>query len=190
LYEQHPNVSQLIGELSYSSFQALGFNKIILVEGPTEVRTIQQFLRKLGKDHEVLLISLGGSSLIHGGVEHELSEFTRIGARVFALVDSERSSAMDPLPIDRAGFQASCNAIGIDTLVTQRRATENYFTDAAVKSALGDDKVALGHYDSLGKPKRWSKSDNWRIAREMTWDDIAPTDVGSFLQRVVNAPTT
>jgi hypothetical protein len=30
----------------------------------------------------------------------------------------------------------------------------------------------------------WSKTDNWRIAREMTPEELNATDLGEFLQRL------
>jgi hypothetical protein len=60
---------------------------------------------------------------------------------------------------------------------------ENYFTDGAVKQAFGSTFSALGPYDSLkNNPKGWSKNDNWKIARAMTFGDLNGTDVGEFLE--------
>jgi hypothetical protein len=60
--------------------------------------------------------------------------------------------------------------------------TKQDFTDAAVKKVKGDRYRALGPYESLkAVPLRWGKAENWRIAREMSVDDIAATDLGKFL---------
>ena len=92
-YETKPELVELLGELSFSTYREFGFNKILLVEGPTEIKTVQQFLRKYQKDHEILLLSLGGSSLINASREHELREMHRVSPNVCALIDSERDSA-------------------------------------------------------------------------------------------------
>jgi hypothetical protein len=52
-----PRYSEFLGELSFNGYQELGFDKIVLVEGPTEVRTVQQFLRQLRKDHKIIFAS-------------------------------------------------------------------------------------------------------------------------------------
>src|SRR2546428_7327540 len=44
-----------VGEMSFSSFKEMGFDTILLVEGVTEVKAIQQFLRALKKDHQVVV---------------------------------------------------------------------------------------------------------------------------------------
>lgn len=62
-YEATPDLAEFLGSLGFSSYQALGFNKVLLVEGVTEVQTIQQFLRRLGKDHKILLLPLGGGAV-------------------------------------------------------------------------------------------------------------------------------
>src|SRR5713226_7681997 len=43
--ESTPRLSELLGELGFSAYKELGFDKIHLVEGVTEVLTLQQFLR-------------------------------------------------------------------------------------------------------------------------------------------------
>ncbi len=181
--ESMPRLSDFVGELSFSGYRELGFDRILLVEGPTDVRTMQQFLRMMKKDHKVVLIPLGGSSLIKGVSELELQEVKRISENVSALIDSERSALGEQLCPQRQAFQNVCAAAKIDCHVLARRATENYFSDRAVQAVLGSNYTALGKYERLGdRPQLgWSKSHNWRIAREMTLQDIEGTDLETFL---------
>ena len=45
---------------------------------------------------------------------------------------------------------------------------------------------ALGPYESLADVSPvWSKAENWRIAREMTLEEIKGTDLETFLQSLV-----
>jgi len=71
----------------------LGFDKILLVEGATEVKTFHQFLRLYGKDHQIVLLPLGGNQLIRGVSETELQEIKHISDNISAVIDSERSSS-------------------------------------------------------------------------------------------------
>ena len=71
-FEQTPNYAEFLGEMSFSSFKELGFERILLVEGVTDVKTTQQFLRLLNKDHKVVVLPLGGDQLAKGNVELEL----------------------------------------------------------------------------------------------------------------------
>ena len=101
------------------------------------------------------------------------------------LIDSERASASAGLAEDRKGFQEKCVQTGIDCHILERRAIEIYFPDAAVKKALGQNFAALGQFDPLSAvSNRWSKRDNWRIAREMRLADLEKTDLGEFLKRI------
>lgn len=184
-YEATPNLAQFVGELSFSSYQELGFNKILLVEGRSEVKTIQQFLRLWKKDHQIVLIPLGGATLINGSSELELRELKRISTNVSALIDSERVVEGGALDANRRAFVASCENLGINVSVLERRATENYFTDDAVKNVLGPAHRALAPYEKLNEVSpSWSKSENWRIAREMSIADLEPTDLGAFLRQL------
>jgi ABC-type cobalamin/Fe3+-siderophores transport system ATPase subunit len=182
-YEATPRLSEFLGELSYSGYKELGFDKVLLVEGPTEVKVIQQWLRLYKLSHKIVVIHLGGGSSIHGASDIELNEITRISSNVFALIDSEVDEANKPLPNERKAFLEICNNLGITCKVLERRATENYFTERAIQQALGEKYRALQPYELLKDASpHWNKRDNWRIAREMSVDEIESTDLKDFFQ--------
>ena len=60
LLEATPELAQFVGELGFSAYQELGFSLLLLVEGPTDVKTVQLLLRRYGIEHKVLLLHLGG----------------------------------------------------------------------------------------------------------------------------------
>ncbi|WP_297484359.1 AAA family ATPase [Ferrovum sp.] len=178
------NFGGWLGELSYSSRVEIGCEGLLLVEGSTDVLFFQEFLRKIKKDHKYVLMQLGGSSLIRGGVTPHLSELSRIiePSKIRVFIDSEKDSADAPLATDRVEFVAECKSIGIDVCVSQRRATENYFEHNGIQKALGAEYKPLETFQKLkSSPKPWHKSDNWRIARETEFEDIKDTDLGIFL---------
>ena len=177
-FEQTPNYAEFLGEMSFSSFKEIGCDQVLFVEGVTEVKAIQQFLRHLRKDHRIVLLPLGGSQLIRGGVQQELQELIRLSSNVAVLIDSERTSQGVELTPDRRAFISDCQALGFKTHVTELRAFENYLCDRAVKAEKGNGYKALSGYDN---DLKWAKSDNWRIARHMTSDEVLETDVGKFL---------
>jgi energy-coupling factor transporter ATP-binding protein EcfA2 len=177
-YEQTPRLSEFLGELGYAAYQDLGFDKILLVEGPTEVKLIGYWLRLYRLAHKVVLLHLGGSSLINGKRDAELQEIKRLSPNVFALIDSERDKADAHLPPDREAFVAACKRANIQCFVTERRATENYFSERAIETALGPGFSALTKFELLKKTSRpWSKNKNWRIGAEMTIEDLKDTDL-------------
>jgi energy-coupling factor transporter ATP-binding protein EcfA2 len=180
--ESTPRLSEFLGELSFSGYRELGFNKVLLVEGVSDIKTIQQFLRMYKIDHQVVLLSLGGSQFINRSREPELEEIKRISENVFALIDSERDTAGASLGDRRAAFVEACEKAGIQCHVLERRAIENYFSDKAVKKVKGDKYRVLQPYEKLRDASpAWGKEENWRIAREMTNDDLIATDLGKFL---------
>lgn len=184
-FEQTGNLSEFLGELSFSSFRELGFDKILLVEGVSEVKTIQQFLRLMGKDHEIMLLQLGGDAMINDTVEHELNELKRISEKIFVLIDSERTAKDASLPSNREGFRNICDKAGIDIHILERRAIENYFTENAIQTVKGSKYQALKPFEKLEEcAMPWSKSENWRIAREMALNDIERTDLYDFLNKI------
>lgn len=184
-YEATPRLSEFVGALSFSGSPALGFDRILLVESPTDGRAVQQFLRTRGKDHLVLTIPLGGGTLINGTetTEAQLIELKRITPRVAALVDSERNSPEEPLSRERRAFQLLCERQEIKCHVLERRALENYFPQSAIDTALGAGREALSHFDQLPKAA-WPKAHNWKIARSMTREALDGTDLGRFLDEL------
>jgi ABC-type cobalamin/Fe3+-siderophores transport system ATPase subunit len=186
-YEETPNLVEFAGELSFSAFRELGFERLLLVEGPTDVRTLQQLLRKLDKDHRVVIFPLIGHAFASGDHSEALQELTRITTadRIAAIVDSERSGADQPPERKREAFRRVCERLGFMVHVTDRRAIENYFPSRAIQEAVGPQYEALGPYEKHGASKKnWSKSLNWKIAHATTLDELADTDLIAFLSRI------
>jgi hypothetical protein len=174
---------EFLGELGFSGYAELGFDWILLVEGTTEVPTMQRWLRLYGTEHEVVLVPLGGASMINGHSAAALSELKRITAKVAVIIDSERLAKSAPLSKDRADFAKICTDLGFRLCVLERRALENYLSDEAVKTVKGGGYRALAEFELLKDcPTAWSKSENWRIAAEMSLSDLRGTDLGGFLK--------
>lgn len=185
-YDNLPRLAEFAGELSFSGQHELGFDKILLVEGVTDTKTIQQFLRKFGKDHQVLVMQMGGS-LINGTpqTETQLQELKRISTSIYALIDSERATEEAPLDAPRQGFLALCENLNISCHVLKYRAIENYLNDRAVKKVFGQSHAGLGPYQKPNSANpAWPKAKNWTIAREMTREEIEGTDLGKFLSEL------
>jgi energy-coupling factor transporter ATP-binding protein EcfA2 len=182
-FERTADLAQLLGELSYATYSELGFEKLLMVEGSTDMPTFRQFLRKIGKSNKVALMHLGGSSTINANCEHQLAEAKRIEKNVAAVIDSERTGEGAALDAARQGFAEECGKQGIPVCVLDRRAMEHYFTERAIRAVKGAKYTALTAYeDRDSHTPMWSKAENWRIAREMTWDEVRDTDLGRFLE--------
>lgn len=181
-YDSIPDLAQFLGELGYSAYRELGIEKVLLVEGPSDLRSIQQFLRKYGKEHSALLLQLGGASLINANASPALAEVQRISGHVHAVIDSEKAGANDPIPGDRFAFRQVCQNLGINCHILDRRALDNYFPDSAVKRVKGGNHRALAPYERLADVSpAWAKAEGWRIAFEMAKNELDGTDLGAFL---------
>jgi energy-coupling factor transporter ATP-binding protein EcfA2 len=184
-FEATPTYSEFLGELSFSAFRDMGCDRILLVEGVTDVKVIQQFLRLVQKEHSTVILPLGGDQLVTGGREMELQELRRLSQNIVALVDSERPSEGAPPAERRVKFEEVCKKIGFDVCLTERRAIENYFPDYAVKAAFGPSFAQLSPHELLSEHANgWSKSDSWKIAHHVKKEDLLATDIGQFLSRI------
>ena len=151
-------------------------------ESRTEIKTVQQLLRRYDKDHRVVLLSLGGETLITADADAALEEVKRLTPHVAALIDSERDRADDPLAPARAAFVEACQRAEVPCHVLKYRAIEHYFPDDAVKRVKGPKYRALGPYeDRRAVTPMWAREENWRIARELTREYLDTTDLGQFL---------
>ena len=181
-FEGTDNLAAFLGEMSFSSFKELGHNTVLLVEGVHDIKTVQQFLRLLHKEHEIVILPLGGRQMIRGSVQHELHELTRITDSVAVLIDSEREKQSASLAPELQAFLNDCQALAFAVHVTDLRAIENYFTESAVQAVKGTKYRALGQYERLADVTPvGGKHENWKIARKMTKDELMQTDVGKFL---------
>ena len=160
-------LSEFLGELNYGSYQELGYDGILLVEGPTEIKVFHELLRIYKKDHRFVMLSLGGDDMIGSHRETELVEIKRISSNILALIDSEKGYVDAPLKNSRQGFIDICSSIGITCHVLEYRSTENYFTQRALNNIFSGRFLTLKPYETFGKAKpSWGKGNNWRIARE------------------------
>ncbi|MGW4682926.1 ATP-dependent nuclease [Micromonospora taraxaci] len=183
-YESDRDLVTLVGQLSFDKRAGIGYTKILLVEGKSEIRALMQLLRLYGKEHDVLMLPLHGDDMIRGDVEQELLEITRLSDDVSYLIDSERTERDELLRRSRQGFVDLCDRLGIKGLVLERRALENYLPEHAVVSAYGEQARPLGPFEKKGSAQGWPKTNNWRAASKMRVDDLSGTDLGQFLARL------
>lgn len=175
------SLAEFLGELGYSGYRDFGVERLLLVEGPNDVRVVDEFRRLLQLPSNVLVLPLGGSDVIHKAPGQQLAELTRICPMVYALIDSEKPSKTANLDVARMAFRSACKQLGIDCHVLERRALENYLSERAVQAVLGPDARALGHFErAAGDIKGYQA----KIAARMTADEIATTDMGRFLASV------
>lgn len=183
-YEDNSSLVTLVGQLSFGGSPDVGFKKVLLVEGKTELRALMVLLRLYHKEHEVLMIPLHGADMIRPDTGQEIADLCRISSDVRYLIDSERTAEGEALDALRQGFVDMCDELGITGHVLERRALENYFSDPAVKRAFGGATNALGPYEKLGKTSgsAWRKTDHWKVAQEMDRAEVDATDLGAFLR--------
>lgn len=61
-----------------------------------------------------------------------------------------------------------------------------FLSDDAIRAVKGQQYTALTPYEKLGDRRQfgWAKSENWRIAKEMSLEELEQTDFGQFIQRL------
>ncbi|MEM6884158.1 MAG: AAA family ATPase [Verrucomicrobiota bacterium] len=185
-YRPGKRLSQTLGEMQVPVVRNGDKPKLLLVEGPTEIKAVRKVLSKIKRDHDVVLMPLGGSSMINGHREDELKEVKKICDDVYALIDSERRSERARISPNHKAFQESCRKVGIHCHILERRALENYFSTRAVKEVLGDKFRAPKPFEDLKEVNsKWPKSENWKIIQQMRREELNDSDLWQFLQGLV-----
>jgi len=186
-YKAEQRLSETLGELQVAEPKRGGGQKLLLVEGPTEIKAIRKLLAKIDRNHRVVLLPLGGSSMINGHREDELKEVRKICSEVYALVDSERPHAGARESDHHRAFRDACRRVGITCHILERRALENYFSGRAIKQVLGHGFRELKPFETVKDVhSKWPKSENWKIVQQMSREEFAGTDLWEFLQKIVD----
>lgn len=173
---------EFLGELNFAGSHDLGYHKILLVEGPTEIKLFRSLLQRLGASHRVTVLPLGGSSSINRKAAHALIELRRLSDKIYAIIDSERTGPQQRAIRERHQFKRNCDRIGIQCHLLENRSIESYFSNAAIKNVLGHQHEALGPHAKV--PSNWPKQENWRIAEAMQLSEFTSPDLIDFLKRV------
>jgi predicted ATPase len=175
--------SEFLGELSFSAWSDVGFEAVLLVEGPVEIRGMPVLFRYLGIDTRVMPMSLGGSDFINASNEKSLAEFRRLRCPVFVLIDRDGIDGSDAIPKEREAFVESCKGLGFTTHILGRRAIENYVSDGAVRQVVRSASArALSPLERLDSVQTgWGKEQIPALLAAMPWAEIEPTDLGKFL---------
>lgn len=190
--EHHtPTISQSLHEMGYSQFTEIGGNKILLVEGRTDIKAFREILRKFGTETNFIILSFGGAQFINkdrAKIIDELSEIKRLNAKsVSVIFDSNRTSATMALSPPLEEFQTCCKELKFNVFPTDRHSTENYITQEALDKVLGKGYQALTEYEDFNTRaiSKWDKGRNWLMFREMKKEDFNSTTLKDFIEEII-----
>ena len=190
----NPNVREFIdpkslpaqlGELSFSAHREIGFEYVLLVEGPTDLQVFQVILQTLGFGAKVVILNLGGSSNISANAEAQIIEIKRLinfessSPKLAVIIDSEKDSGTTSEQRVK-DFEALLINNSIPNCILKRRSIEHYFTQNHLDGA-GLKQTALQHTEVV--PNNWNKNSNFKAAAKMTESEILDLDFGIFLKK-------
>jgi hypothetical protein len=184
------SLTELLGELNYAGYEALGNRTVLLAEGPSDAAVWREWLKHHENGRSVLVMPLlGGASFINGSAETKqmLADLQGLAGQVFAIIDSERSEAAQTPERRIVQFASLCGEAGIRCLVLERRSTECYLSDAAVHEHFGNEFRAPHFFERFEDMlPHWNKRQNWLVAARMTAGEVA-SEVSDFLQVVARS---
>ena len=187
-----PTISQSINELGYSQFVEVGGNNILLVEGRTDIKAFREILRKYNIETNFIIMSFGGGEFVvseEARIVDELNELKRLNPKSISVIfDSDIVSEKQPLSKPHQTFKDCCERLGFNVFPTDRSATENYITQAALNKIFPSSGYKqLGHYESFNKLSsgKWDKNKNWLLFREMSKADFDSSELKIFIEKIL-----
>jgi hypothetical protein len=180
----HDGIGVVLNDLGVRPSDWLQSDGVLFVEGPTDVPVFKKWLSLMPGDSRksIAVIPIGGRMTAN---EHfDFQELNRLGKAVAVIMDSERSAAGAEIHPSREKIRRKCADAGIPCLLTEKRATENYFPSHALKAIYGEGAV-LGPFENLSVVKQATKDRNDEVAAAMTWKDLDGTDIGAAMQAFV-----
>jgi putative AbiEii toxin of type IV toxin-antitoxin system len=173
----------LLKDIGVSAAEILQAEKVLWVEGPTDIPAFKAWLSKVPsfRQQVIAVVHLGGNAM--DSEAFDLSQLKALNPNTLAIVDSERlNDAAEPAN-NRRSFKRRCESSGITCHLTNYRATENYFSGSALRSIYSSVPGTLNRYLSLNdQMPEFSKKKNGAIASAMEWSDIESTDIGEVLE--------
>lgn len=168
-------------------------DKVLWVEGASDIPVFKAWISKAPsfRAQNVSVISIGGHD---AASEHfDGSHLRNLHPKMCAVLDSEkRGSSADADPA-KVRIKEKLEANGIRCHLTERRATESYFTRRALSAVYPQCPPEL---DPHGDPNLvnqgvngFSKYRNGEVAEKMEWQELAGTDVGKFIEEVLCSRT-
>lgn len=173
--------ASILDDLGYSVADNLVSDLVILVEGPSDVGVVEEFLIKMGLygKYDIKIWPLGGDIMDKVDLTVFAEKYSLI-----ALIDNDPGSRKI-----REQFKKNCEGLKIPVHHLKRYAIENYFTVQALRAVYPHQMPAtvttIAPGQKLEKQISFNvKGLNRQIAREMSLDDIKGTDLYSFLTEV------
>jgi predicted ATP-dependent endonuclease of OLD family len=172
-----------LDDLGYSVADNLVSDLIILVEGPTDVPVIKEYLAKMAlySKYSIKFWALGGDIM----QTHDISVFLE-NNNVIALIDKDPKKGSGK---NRKNFKTNCDNLNIYCHRLKRYAIENYFSVKALKSVFKGQ--IPDSFENIDPNRRLFdqinidvKTNNQKIARAMSLDDLLGTDLMDFLNKV------
>lgn len=173
--------ASILDDLGYSVADNLVSDLVILVEGPSDVGVVEEFLIKMGLygKYDIKIWPLGGDIMD----QVDLTVFAERYS-IIALIDNDPGSKKI-----RERFKKNCADLNIPVHHLKSYSIENYFTVNALRSIYPHQMpiavTTINPNLKLEKQIGFSvKGRNRSIARGMSLDDVKGTDFFSFLSAV------
>lgn len=172
--------ASILTDLGYSVVDNLLSDLIVLVEGPTDVSLLSEFLRmkRVADRFVVRFWPLGGDIMDRLDLE------VLGGYKTLALIDNDPGSRRI-----RNRFKKRCQELNIHVTQLSRYAIENYLTLDAIRAEfpgkVPDSLRRLSHSKKVEDQLGFNiKKASHRIARRMDLSDLQGTDLMDFLEIV------
>jgi len=177
----------LLEAIGSSPADLLLADKVLWVEGPTDIPVFRDWIAKAQsfRGQNVSVISIGGDDA--ASRHFDVSHLSNLHPKMWAVLDSERKQRNSSPESQRLKIKEKLEANGIPCHLTERRATESYFTLRALNVIYSKCPAEL---DPYGDPdlanqgvEQFDKHRNGEVAEAMEWQELERTDLADFIKK-------
>ena len=157
-------------------------DKVLWVEGPHDVPVFQTWLLKSPEigDQSVAVLPVAGHQ--SASRHFDVKQLLKVNPNCLVILDSERTAPGGKPDHNRLKVARRFVESGVPHMLTERRATENYFPVKALTLFYTGVPDEIDPFRKLNEQiVGFSKHDNGSIAEAMEWPEIASSDIGRAL---------
>ena len=147
------NVDLALAEIGTSGLDALLYDVIIWVEGPSDKIYFEKWLDLMLKDldipfhSQIGILPYGGSNLLHLNVE----EIKSINRKSVFIIDSDKKSVNDTIKPGIINFKSQCDKYEIYCWITKKKEIENYIPNKILEKVyrIQPGMLSILEYDDV-----------------------------------------
>jgi hypothetical protein len=144
------DIDQALIALGSSGLDAILYDIVIWLEGPSDKEYLQKWLEFFAKDLKISVNSIGLQQFGGGILEHvDPTVLKSIARKSIVVIDSDKTTKEESLQNEKIEFKQRCDHANVPCWILNRRSIENYIPSKVLRKVLciGDETFTVAYYE-------------------------------------------